>query len=35
VLYRGRLAAELSREQLTEQNILIAALGAAGTGMRV
>jgi ribose transport system ATP-binding protein len=35
VLYRGRLAAELSREQLTEQNILVAALGAAGTGIRV
>jgi ribose transport system ATP-binding protein len=34
VLYRGHLAAELSREQLTEQNILIAALGAAETGIR-
>jgi ribose transport system ATP-binding protein len=32
VLYRGRLAAELSREQLTEENILIAALGTARAG---
>ena len=32
VLYRGRLAAELSREQLTEENILVAALGTAQAG---
>jgi ribose transport system ATP-binding protein len=32
VLYRGRLAAELSREQLTEENILVAALGTTPTG---
>ena len=35
VLYRGRLAAELPREQLTEENILIAALGNAGTGAQL
>ena len=29
ILYRGRLATELPREQLTEENILIAALGNA------
>jgi ribose transport system ATP-binding protein len=34
VLYRGRLGAELSREQLTEENILIAALGASQAGAR-
>jgi ribose transport system ATP-binding protein len=34
VLYRGRLAAELTGEQLTEQNILIAALGSVETGIR-
>ena len=35
VLYRGRIAAELSREQLTEENILTAALGNAGTGAQL
>ena len=34
VLYRGRLGAELTREQLTEENILIAALGASQAGAR-
>jgi hypothetical protein len=34
VLYRGRLAAELSGEQLTEENILVAALGSTETGIR-
>jgi ribose transport system ATP-binding protein len=34
VLYRGRLGAELHREQLTEENILIAALGASQAGVR-
>jgi ribose transport system ATP-binding protein len=35
VLYRGRLVAELPREQLSEENILIAALGNAGTGAQL
>ena len=35
VLYRGRLGAELSREQLTEEKILIAALGASQAGARL
>ncbi len=34
VLYSGRLAAELSSEQLTEENILVAALGGAQPGAR-
>ena len=32
VLYRGRLAADLPRERLSEENILVAALGSAGSG---
>ena len=35
VLYRGRLAADLPRERLTEENILVAALGNAGSGALV
>ncbi len=34
VLYRGRLAVELPCEQLTEENILVAALGGAQPGAK-